>query len=75
MGAWLRDRGVGDLVVCGLATDYCVQATVLDALRLGFTVEVVADGCRAVAMQAGDAQAAFAAMRTAGADVRAHAPA
>jgi len=45
---YLRDRGVERLYVLGLATDYCVRWTVEDALRLGFQVTVVRDGCRAV---------------------------
>lgn len=45
---YLRDRGVEHLYVLGLATDYCVRWTVEDALRLGFQVTVIRDGCRAV---------------------------
>lgn len=45
---WLRQNGVNGLYVCGLATDYCVRATVLDALARGFAVHVVADAVAAV---------------------------
>ena len=45
---WLREHGVTALTVLGLATDYCVKFTVLDALQLGFAVTVITEGCRAV---------------------------
>ena len=48
MGEWLKKRGVTDLVIVGLATDFCVKWTALDALRLGFKTIVVRDACRAV---------------------------
>jgi nicotinamidase/pyrazinamidase len=51
----------------GLATDYCVKATVLDAIDLGFDTWVIEDGCRAVELAAGDGERALAAMRAAGA--------
>ena len=66
---WLRAQDVGELVVLGLATDYCVKATVIDAIAEGFAVTVVADGCRAVELAPGDGEAAFAAMREAGARI------
>ncbi len=64
--ALLRARGVDSLVICGLATDYCVNYTALDARELGFRVTVVADGCRAVDLAAGDGERALAAMAGAG---------
>ncbi len=45
---FLREKGVTELYVVGLATDYCVKFTVLDALELGYEVTVIKDGCRAV---------------------------
>ena len=54
------------LVVVGLATDYCVSATALDAARLGFTTAVLTDAIAAVDLQAGDGQRAHEAMRDAG---------
>lgn len=48
MGEWLKEAGVDELYVLGLATDYCVKATVLHALKRGFKVNVVLDGIRAV---------------------------
>jgi nicotinamidase/pyrazinamidase len=65
----LRARGVDRLVVGGLATDYCVRASVLDALREGFTVTVLADGVRGVEVAAGDTERALREMREAGAVV------
>ncbi len=47
--AWLRSRGLGTVDVVGIATDYCVRATVLDAARLGFATRVLADLCAGVA--------------------------
>lgn len=69
LAAWLKERGVRQLYVLGLATDYCVKFTVLDACELGFEVWVVEDGCRAVERAPGDGDRAFHAMRAAGATV------
>ena len=66
LAAWLRGRAIDHLVVLGLATDYCVKFTALDARALGFAVTLVADGCRAVELAPGDGERAVAAMRDAG---------
>jgi nicotinamidase/pyrazinamidase len=63
----LREAGVGRVFVGGLATDYCVQATVSDALKAGFDALVLTDAVRAVAVHPGDGQRALEAMRRAGA--------
>jgi len=63
----LRERGVDHLYIAGLATDYCVKNTVLDAVRLGFGVTVVEDAVRGIEVKPGDIDAAKAAMRGAGA--------
>ena len=63
----LRARNVDTLTVLGLATDYCVKATVLHALERGYRVNVRVDGCRAVDLQAGDGERALAEMEAAGA--------
>jgi nicotinamidase/pyrazinamidase len=63
----LRERGVERLYVGGLATDYCVKSSVLDARRLGFEVTVVEDAIRAVEVNPGDAERAIEEMRAAGA--------
>lgn len=65
--ATLQQLGVTELDVVGLATDYCVKATVLDALELGFPVRVHLDGIRAVDLTEGDGARAIDAMRAAGA--------
>jgi nicotinamidase/pyrazinamidase len=65
----LHSRGVRKLYVGGLATDYCVRATVLDALKAGFEVVVLEDAVRAVDVQPGDGDRALAEMRAAGAVV------
>jgi nicotinamidase/pyrazinamidase len=59
-------RGVADVVVCGLATDYCVAATALDAAGLGFGTAVLVEGVRAVDLEAGDGARALERMRAAG---------
>ncbi len=65
----LRERGVEEVWIGGLATDYCVKNTVLDALRSGFRVVAVEDAMRAVNLQPTDGQRAFAEMRAAGAAI------
>jgi nicotinamidase/pyrazinamidase len=67
---WLRARGVTRLFVGGLATDYCVRASVLDARREGFDVVVLEDAIGAVEVQPGDGERALEEMRQAGAEVR-----
>lgn len=63
----LAGLGVQQLLLGGLATDYCVQATVLDALNLGFAVTILEDGIAGVEVQAGDSARALKAMLKAGA--------
>lgn len=63
----LRQRDVRRLVVCGLATDYCVLNTVLDARAAGFEVLIVPEAMRAVDVTAGDGARAMARMLDAGA--------
>jgi nicotinamidase/pyrazinamidase len=48
MGDWLRDRGVTQIYLMGLATDYCVKFTALDARELGFETFLMEDGCRGI---------------------------
>ena len=62
----LRDRAIGRVVVVGLATDYCVKATALDAVRLGFGASVLVDAVAAVNLEPGDGERALEAMRDAG---------
>ena len=65
----LRDHDVDEVYVCGLATDYCVRASAIDARSEGFDVTVVEDAVRAVEVNEGDSERAFADMRDAGAKV------
>jgi nicotinamidase/pyrazinamidase len=66
LSAILRDAGVTRVVVCGLATDYCVNATAVDATRLGFETAVLIDACLAVDLEPGDGERALEAMSDAG---------
>lgn len=66
VAGYLRDNGVREVVVCGLALDYCVRYTVFDALDEGFAVTLAIDATRAVNLSAGDGDAAVEAMREAG---------
>ena len=63
----LRSRGIRRVVIGGLATDYCVKATVLDAIALGYETHVLGDAVRAVEVAPGDGERALAAMAAAGA--------
>jgi nicotinamidase/pyrazinamidase len=67
----LRAAAVSRVVVAGLATDYCVKATALDALSLGFDTTVLTDAIAAVDVTPGDGQRALDELRAAGASVRA----
>ena len=62
----LRERGIGRVIVCGLATDYCVKATALDAVRLGFETAILVDAVRAVDLAPGDGVRALEALAEAG---------
>jgi len=66
LAEYLRERGVREVHICGLATDYCVKFTALDAARLGLDTYFVDDACRGVELQPGDAQRAIEEMRRAG---------
>jgi nicotinamidase/pyrazinamidase len=66
----LRERGIERVVIVGLATDYCVKETSLDAVRLGFQAVALNDAMRAVDLDPGDGSRALAEMRAAGVEVR-----
>ncbi|MCZ6544167.1 MAG: isochorismatase family protein [Chloroflexi bacterium] len=68
--ALLQKAGVGRIVIVGLASDYCVKESALDAVRLGLEVDVVEAAVRAVNLQPDDGRAALAAMRAAGVHLR-----
>jgi nicotinamidase/pyrazinamidase len=65
----LHERGVERVAVCGLATDYCVRASAIDACREGLDVTVVEDAIRGVDVKPGDSERALDDMRAAGARV------
>lgn len=67
LDAWLRARDIRQLIIMGLATDYCVKYTVLDALSLGYSVDLLVDGCRGVNLAPGDSERALDHMRRQGA--------
>ena len=69
LAALLRERHVDHLTVVGLATDYCVKNTALDALREGFTVTVDSTAVRGVDVREGDSERALAELRAAGASI------
>jgi len=62
----LHKRHVTEVYLAGLATDYCVKSTALDALQLGFKTTVIVDACRGVGVHKGDVDRAIAEMQNAG---------
>ena len=69
LGDYLRQRGVQEIFVCGLATDYCVKYSVLDSKYLGIRTHVIEDACRGVNLRPDDSKDAIAEMRAAGASI------
>jgi nicotinamidase/pyrazinamidase len=69
LGEWLRAEGVTDVYVCGLATDYCVKFTALDAAQLGFKTWFIEDASRGVNLRENDVQKAIEEMKSAGVTV------
>ena len=65
----LKARHIADVYLCGLATDYCVKATALDAVALGFKTHLVEDACRGVNLRPGDVARALETMRAAGVEI------
>jgi nicotinamidase/pyrazinamidase len=66
LGSHLRQQGVDSVFVMGLATDYCVKFTALDAASLGFRTHLILAGCRGVNLQPNDEQRALEEMNAAG---------
>ena len=66
LGEWLRAKGVTEVFVCGLATDYCVKFTALDAAQMGFKTFFIEDASRGVNLQPTDVVNAVAEMKRAG---------
>lgn len=69
LSKFLKQNGIQEVFVCGLATDYCVKFTVLDGLAEGFAVTLIQDASRAVNINPRDFELAIAEMRAAGAKV------
>ncbi|MEZ5044250.1 MAG: bifunctional nicotinamidase/pyrazinamidase [Saprospiraceae bacterium] len=69
LGDYLKEKGVTEVYVMGLATDYCVKFTALDALSLGFQTHLIVDGSRGVNLQEGDVDQAIAEMKKKGVEV------
>ncbi len=63
LDGWLRQRGFSRLVLCGLATDFCVAWSAEDAARLGFDVTIVEDGCRGIGLPTPDGRTTIEAAR------------
>jgi nicotinamidase/pyrazinamidase len=68
LDGWLRSRGVDRVLLCGLAYDFCVAYSALDAVRLGFATAVVEDACAAIDLE-GSRAAQHEAMRATGVDL------
>jgi nicotinamidase/pyrazinamidase len=66
LGDYLKEQGVDEVYVVGLATDYCVKYTAMDAVGLGFKTAVVVSACRGVELNEGDVARAIEEMRAAG---------
>ena len=69
LGRLLAARGIRRVVVCGLATDYCVRATALDAIAMGYPTNVLVEGVRAVDLNAGDGAMALRELAEAGVEL------
>ena len=69
LGEWLRQQRVTDVFVCGLATDYCVKFTALDALQMGFKTHLIEDASRGINLQPTDVKNAVEEMKRSGVNV------
>jgi nicotinamidase/pyrazinamidase len=66
---YLKEKEAKQIYIAGLATDYCVKYTVLDALQLGFDITVIEDACRGINLNEGDIRSSFNEMQEAGANI------
>jgi len=66
---YLEKRGIKDIYLMGLALDYCVKYSVLDARQLGLNTHVIVDGCRGIELEIGDIERALEEMKQAGATI------
>jgi nicotinamidase/pyrazinamidase len=69
LGEWLKEKGVREVFVCGLATDYCVKFTALDAVHSGFKTTLIEDASRGVNLRPDDVENALSEMKRAGVKV------
>jgi nicotinamidase/pyrazinamidase len=69
MAEWLKEQGIEEVHVLGLAADFCVKFTVLDALTEGFKATLIREATRGVNLDAGDVERAVEEMREAGAEI------
>ena len=69
LGEWLKAQGVTEVFVCGLATDYCVKFTALDAAQMGFKTHLIEDASRGVNLRPDDVKNAMEEMKRAGVHV------
>ncbi len=66
LNEYLREHDITDIYIMGLATDYCVKYSALDAAQLGFNAYLIVDACRGVELKPGDVEAAIQEMEKAG---------
>ncbi len=66
LGEYLKERSITDIYLVGLALDYCVKYSVLDAQQLGFNAHVIVDACRGIALDPGDLDRALDEMKRSG---------
>ncbi|MCP4295800.1 MAG: isochorismatase family protein, partial [Proteobacteria bacterium] len=69
LGPYLKSINLTDLTIVGLATDYCVKYTALDAKKSGFNTTVLVDACRGVELNSGDVKKALEEMSIAGVNI------
>jgi len=69
LGDYLRQHGVTEVYILGVATDYCVKYTALDAVKLGFKTYLIEDGCRGVNLKPNDVPNAIEEMKRAGVEI------
>jgi nicotinamidase/pyrazinamidase len=69
LGEYLKQQEVDQVAIVGLATEYCVKFTALDARRLGFETRLIREGVRGVELNPGDCEKAYTAMRDAGVSI------
>lgn len=69
LGEFLKEQGIDTVYISGLATDYCVKFSVLDARHLGFKVYVIEDACRGIELKPGDVEKSFQEMKEVGAKI------